>query len=110
MEEECNCECMECLTYNPGRDCDCLECSGYDEPAAQSDAHGTYGVISEIQSTGSWALRKNRPKAELKITFMSMSPAPDVEYYMDKTSDDARWTDMFEGSGSGLYWTRYYKR
>jgi len=111
MEKESKCECMKCLTYNPGRECDCFECSGYSEPEAQSDVHGTGGQIAAIQGTDSWAMRKDRPEAESKMVFASMTPAPDVEYHMDKTGDDARWTSMFEGPGSDLYWTRrYWKR
>jgi hypothetical protein len=80
---------------------------GYSEPEAQSDAHGTGGRIAEIQGTDSWAMRKHRPKAELKMQFMGMMPAPDSGYHIGKSFDDARWTDMLS---SGLYWQWWNKR
>ena len=110
MEEESKCECMECLTYNPGRECDCLDCIGHDEIRAQVNAHGDDGVITDATGTDAWTVSKDKPKAESKMKFMSMAPAPDVLYHMEKTGDGARWTDMFEGPGSDLYWTHRNKR
>lgn len=108
MEKD-ECGCMKCLTHNPGRDCDCADCAGMPSPEAASCVHGDEGIDSRVPGTNMWS-RKGRPIAESKMQFMSMTPAVDVACHMEKTGDDPRWTDMFDGPGSGLYWTYRSKR